>query len=149
MQGGQRLEKTLKVRYNLDYVEGNLAKYLDTTVPHELCHLYALRKYGEDVAHGQRWKRLMRSIGVSPNRCADYDSSEVVPARKITRYVYILSCGCDYEVTKKIHEVSQSAFNIPGYGYLCKKHRVEFRKDDYYAVYVWGGKIREKVWTYV
>jgi predicted SprT family Zn-dependent metalloprotease len=38
------------------------------TIPHELCHHIAFRIYG-DRGHGKGWKYVMKSMGLSGDRC--------------------------------------------------------------------------------
>jgi SprT protein len=81
------------IRYNpyifAKYFEDNLA----ITVPHEVAHyvtdvLYGLHRVRP---HGVEWQAIMRSLGVEPRACGDYDLAGV-PVRRQRRFTY--TCGC-------------------------------------------------------
>lgn len=56
------------------------------TILHEIAHALA----GAAAGHGYQWKLMAQSIGARPERCADGDSLEMVPAQW---EAYCPSCG--------------------------------------------------------
>ena len=72
------------IRYNAylfaKYFEDNLA----VTVPHEVAHYVTDMLHGLHRVrpHGMEWQAVMRSLGVEPRACADYDLSGV-PVRRL------------------------------------------------------------------
>ena len=91
------------IRYNAylfaKYFEDNLV----VTVPHEVAHyvtdiLYGLHRVRP---HGMEWQGVMRSFGVEPRACGDYDLSGV-PVRRQRRFSY--ACGCStHRLTAQRH----------------------------------------------
>jgi SprT protein len=81
------------IRYNAylfaKYFEDNLA----VTVPHEVAHYVTDMLHGLHRVrpHGKEWQAIMRSLGVEPRACGDYDLSGV-PVRRQRRFTYV--CGC-------------------------------------------------------
>ena len=86
------------IQFSLDWARYNLDVYAETTVPHELAHLYTWAIYGES-GHKARWKTVMRSVGLTPNR-TNGNFSGVKPARKTRRYEAVMPCGCILTLSK-------------------------------------------------
>lgn len=93
----------------------NVDSFLTDTAPHELSHLVAYQVYskGRGVRiqpHGDEWKRVMRSLGVTPSRCHSYDTSEVKQKKVTTQYQY--KCGCRNDLmlsAQRHHKVLKGA----------------------------------------
>lgn len=82
-----------KYEFNLQIARDNEG-FLESTVPHEVAHQAAVQIYGwQGKGHGAYWKRVMRSLGITPKRCSTYKN--IVAARKTKRYTYQCGCGKD------------------------------------------------------
>lgn len=65
--------------------------YIKQTIGHEYAHLVAYKYFGSAVLgkpHGKHWKAVMRSLGLRPDRCHNYETK---PARKTRKH----SCECN------------------------------------------------------
>lgn len=103
------------IRYNLALLEREGVAFLERTVPHEVAHVLAYRRYGPRIRpHGQEWQRIMRQLGAEPTRCHDYDVSGL-PTRRLRYFAY--HCAC------MEHRLSSIRHNkvAKGQRYLCKR----------------------------
>lgn len=81
------------IRYNpylfAKYFEENVA----VTVPHEVAHYVTDMLHGLHRVrpHGLEWQTVMRSLGVEPRACGDYDLAGV-PVRRQRRFDYACVC---------------------------------------------------------
>lgn len=91
-----------KIRINPILFAENVEETLAQTIPHEMCHHWKEQLRLPGRAHGQEWKKLMRRMGVRPNRCHNLD---VTRARVRTLRIYLYVCGCqrEYRVTARKH----------------------------------------------
>lgn len=79
------------------YLQNHTEHYLNTTVPHEVCHLVQWLKYTEAKSHGPIWKRLMHSVGLDGDRCnTNYN---IVPLRRVKRVAFECNCGFPHALT--------------------------------------------------
>jgi len=72
------------------YLQNYTEVYLNTTVPHEVCHMVQWLKYTEQKHHGPVWKALMYTVGLDSNRTTD--AYEVVRIRKTKTISYVCEC---------------------------------------------------------
>jgi len=103
------------IRYNLELLRRETADFLARTVPHEVAHVLAYRRYGSRIrAHGPEWQRIMRELGAEPTRCHDYDVHGL-DARRLQYFDYHCSC--------MRHQLSSIRHNkvAKGQRYLCKR----------------------------
>lgn len=124
---------TTELDFNLDCARVNLDDFLATTIPHEMAHLASVEIFGYNRGrgHGVCWKRVMRSIGVTPNRTTSaYQNAP--RARKVKRHVYILSCGCSFDLTTHKHKITQNCTTSNHPYYSCNKHGTKIEADDFY-----------------
>jgi len=104
-KGTIRLNKQLK---KLD--ENNIRN----TVGHELAHLICYYIYPGCQPHGREWKKIMKLMGLAPERCHNYDFK---PARKTKRFKYVCEkCGHSYSLTTYKH----NKLKINPRYYVCK-----------------------------
>ena len=121
-----------RIDLNLDWARADLEDCLDDTVPHELCHFAAKKLFG-DNGHRAGWKRTMLSIGLTPNRVAvSKKLDNVKRARKVKRFVYITSCGCECKLTNARHKLTQGTHPRKSGYYSCNKHGTRILPDDFY-----------------
>ena len=112
---GQANYRKNKIRFNRDLLEKYTDEFVHQTVPHEFAHLVAYRKFGHRIRpHGAEWKSVMVALGIKPVRTHSF---EVVPARRLKRFLYKCNClGSSYELTSIRHNRV-----LQGRLYLCKK----------------------------
>ena len=112
----------------MELAERNLEDYLSQTIPHEYAHFVAHYKWGNRIsAHGYEWQSVMiRCFNLSPDRCHNYDVSEVKSTNKIQRHFYCCSCGHETNFSTTIHNRIQS-----GRIYLYAKCRHNINKSQY------------------
>lgn len=105
------------IRYNSHIAAKYFEHFVQQTVTHEVSHhiVYQLtskaRTYAQ--AHGPEWKAVMRRFGVTPERCHNYDLSEI-PSKRQRRFSY--RCACMQ------HQLSATRHNRvqKGVSYYCK-----------------------------
>lgn len=92
-------QAVLHVQLNSVLFQENVQGFLQDTIPHEVAHLVTRRLYGRAVAsHGPEWQRVMRTLGVSPERTHSYDVSNSAVASRLYRF----SCACrTFELTPR------------------------------------------------
>lgn len=89
------------IRLNIDLLYRNTESMLQQTVPHEVCHIVQHQLYTHSKAHGYEWQSLMRLLGLTPDRCHQYD---VELQRKHDRpYKYVCPCGNTFNLTRGMH----------------------------------------------
>ncbi len=92
------------IRLNIDLLYTNTEQMLNQTVPHEVCHIAQHQLYPHSKSHGREWQHLMRLLGLTPNRCHQY---EVQTQRKHDRpHTYKCTnphCGYSYKITRGMH----------------------------------------------
>lgn len=119
------------VRLNPDYLKAmGASKYLPTVI-HEVCHvgvnayrlLHRGGRNGAWSAHGAHWKRMMVSLGQSPDRTITDAEWEPIKAKMVQasgKPLHPVHCGCPtphYFGTRKFNSVKK------GVGYRCRKCR--------------------------
>jgi len=68
--GSAQVHPERLIRINPRLFRQNPSHILDITCPHEVAHIVAFDLYGsEGWGHGPKWKSVMRSIGLAPDRC--------------------------------------------------------------------------------
>ena len=109
------LKEEIQINYYLlDKYEDD---YIEQTIGHEYAHLVAWKYFGRAVIgkpHGRHWKAIMRSLGLEPKRCHNYET-------KAARRTRTHSCECSR--CGKRFELSTIRFNriLRGTRYLCPK----------------------------
>jgi SprT protein len=73
--GGKAWWSQNRVSYNLGIAAENLTHFKHDTVGHEVAHVIAGRLYGQGCGHGPLWKHLMKRMGLKPERCHNYDTT--------------------------------------------------------------------------
>ena len=110
------------IQINYILLKENTEHYIKQTLGHEYAHLithrlYKLNKfYNRPTTHGRDWKNVMRHIGLKPDRCHNYDLTNVEIKRQ-KRWKYY--CGC----AKRTHEISTTIHNRINKGrkYRCRE----------------------------
>lgn len=99
---GWAVYATNSIRINTTLAKNNTQDYLDQTVPHEVAHIACYQLFPQErVSHGPRWQIIMLQLGLSPERCHNY---EVTPVRKHKRpYIYVCDCGAPHRLTSHKH----------------------------------------------
>jgi len=115
-----------KIDYNLDWARANLQGFLTEVVPHEIAHAVNHEMNGE--GHDRQWKYIMRRMGVKPTRCVHSDMEGVKSARKTRRFRYVMPCGCDFTVGKKVHNQLQTS---PKGTRRCTAHKYPMSRDQF------------------
>ena len=101
--GGKAFASKNLIKLSPTLLKENIEKYLKTTVPHEIAHLLTRKMYSMATPHGRHWKYVMVKLGAKPNRCHEYDVSNVSNKRK-ERFKYHYVCNCrSHMVTSVIH----------------------------------------------
>jgi len=94
--GGTANVTSWTVTFNSILLKENVDDFIATTVPHEIAHLITYAVYGYNrrlvKPHGHQWKFVMRVLGVSPDRCHDYDTTNV---QKKIKNKFAYKCNCE------------------------------------------------------
>src|SRR3546814_5914536 len=101
------------VQLNSVRYQENIQDFLEDTIPHEVAHLITYVLHGREAkAHGNEWQSIMRALGVRPDRCHSYDTTNSAVAKA----VYKFKCDC------KVFELSSRRYKkgLAGH-YSCKK----------------------------
>ena len=106
-----------KILVNWGLMVRNFQVYCDQTIRHEYAHLLAWKLHGRLMLgdpHGLRWQQVIIRLGGKPNRCHNYDVSEVTNTKKYT-------CKCP----DKTWNLSIQRHNkaLRGVKYSCPKCR--------------------------
>lgn len=68
-----------KLRFNPVLLVENQQEFVNTVVPHEICHLLAHQLYGRVRPHGKEWQSLMINLfGLSPSTTHQLDVGSVM-----------------------------------------------------------------------
>jgi SprT protein len=66
------------MKFNIQIAEAHMGEFMVNTVPHEVAHIVSYCLYGTNgKGHGREWQTIMRSFGLEPTRCHNYDMSKV------------------------------------------------------------------------
>lgn len=103
------------IRFNRELAERYPDEFVAQTVPHELAHLVAFKKFGGRIRpHGREWQAVMIALGAEPRRTHRF---EVTPVRKLKRFAYQCHCpDSEYQLTAIRHNRIQR-----GHMYVCKR----------------------------
>ena len=112
---GQANARRNLIRFNRELAERYPDEFVAQTVPHELAHLVAFKKFGGNIRpHGREWRAVMIALGAEPRRTHRY---EVTPVRKLRLYAYQCHCpDSEYQLTAIRHNRIQR-----GHMYVCKR----------------------------
>lgn len=81
----------------------NKDKFLARTIPHEVAHLVAYKKYSTPYRspkpHGQEWKHVMRVFGCEESRCHSYDTTNSAQQVRQRYELKCKGCGKTYQIT--------------------------------------------------
>ncbi len=93
----------------------------DPTIAHEICHIFANCYYKQDCKHGYLWQKTMRELGLSPDRCHNYETE------KKSRRDYIVNCRCGIKM-----KFSSTIVRRIGQGkvYRCAKCKTPIEKSN-------------------
>jgi len=97
-----------ELNFNMVLLNENLEEFVEQTVSHECAHLIDDTVYGslqtsfnrngtrkKRSPHGRNWQSVMRVLGVEPNRCHKYDTTNSRQTRKASTTYSYLCTGCD------------------------------------------------------
>ena len=111
--------QAVKIQYQPVILAENVDHFIKQTVPHEVAHLVVacLYPFGRTRPHGYEWQNVMRFFGVRPDRCHNYDVTNVRQARQKLNRVFQYKCNCQvYNLTIIRHKRIMA-----GSKYSCKK----------------------------
>jgi len=90
---------TNTLNFNMILLKENTEHFLNQTIPHECAHLFADELYGGGCkkmrSHGIEWRSVMYKLGLNPDRCHTYDTSNATVYQK-EKFVY--KCNCQHHV---------------------------------------------------
>ncbi|KKM61213.1 hypothetical protein LCGC14_1534020 [marine sediment metagenome] len=118
---GQANSRLWRIRINSILLQENTDDMLNSTVPHEVAHLIADKVYGHIRSHGAEWKSVMRLLGISPNRCHRYDTTNS-RVKVNVKHKFCYKCNCrDMIIVGPVrHRKMQSRFSMnKNSGYRC------------------------------
>jgi SprT protein len=109
------------IRINYVLLKENTEHFIKQTLGHEYAHLITDNLWLSDLiskptAHGREWKKVMRQLGLPPDRCHSYDTTNS-STKKQRRWKY--TCGC----TGRPHMISTTIHNRikGGRKYRCQR----------------------------
>jgi len=114
----------LELNFNAGLMVDNWDEFMNQTIPHEVAHLLKGRIYGFGrgkflAAHGTAWKKVMRALGVEPDRCHAMDVSKV----RMPKAKHIYTCDkCQKELVissvrhNKMVRGTKTYLHCRGYG---------------------------------
>ncbi len=132
--GGTACYSRMELNLNAGLMLDNWDEYMNQVIPHEVAHLLKEHMYGrgksrckKTSAHGSEWKRVMRALGVSPDRTHNMDVSKVAIPK--SKYIYNCDkCGSEVIAGPKIHKKIQLFGS--NYGHRgCSDSKIIFNRD--------------------
>ena len=104
-----------EIRINYVLLKENTEHFIKQTLGHEYAHLIKDCLFG-GTAHGREWKNVMRKLGLRPDRCHNYDTTNS-STKKQRRWKY--TCGC----IDRPHMISTTIHNRirRGRKYRCQR----------------------------
>ena len=90
----------LILRFNQEAIEKDWNGMFNDTIPHEIAHLVCFKRPELGRNHNKGWKRVCESLGGASDRC---HSIELTPAKRTTRFLYVLEDGTEVKLTKGKH----------------------------------------------
>jgi SprT protein len=108
------------LRFNVEAMQKDWAHMVCETIPHEVAHIvgYALPHLGARN-HNAQWRRVSQSLGAKGDRC---HTIQLTPAKKRTRYLYVLDTGHRVVAGPKHHKMIQQHGRLAGL--RCRETRV-------------------------
>ncbi|MET0028235.1 MAG: SprT-like domain-containing protein [Candidatus Thiodiazotropha sp.] len=90
------------IRYNAALLSRYGQEFMDETVPHEVAHIVARRRFGQRIRpHGREWKQVMAFFQAPARRCHSFDTTQTT--RRRMRY-YDYRCACrDHRISAVRH----------------------------------------------
>ena len=99
---GRAFYQGRELSFNLILAKDNLTDFLNSTVPHEVAHLFQRKIYPYSKPHGKEWKKIMQLGGYNQMRCHSYDTSTVKKVQT-KKYEYGCKCFMRHLLTKNRH----------------------------------------------
>ena len=122
--GGLAKSASMTIHFNDKLLKENIENFIDTTVPHEVCHIavYHLcqvekRAYPKN-GHGADWQIMMRVTGVNARKYHQY----AVEVKEPIEYKYECGCPSGLIIPEKIHK------KIKDKAMVCKKCKKQLGK---------------------
>lgn len=107
------------VQLNAILLTENEEAFNTRTIPHELAHLIDWHLHGVSDGHGDKWKAIMRRLGLEPSRTHSYD----VTNARTTKHYDGFACACGpHSLSAKMHARFQR-----GVKYQCKRCKRDIR----------------------
>lgn len=108
-----------KIALNNEMLHANGDAFIDTVPGHEAAHIIARKMYGFGIRpHGTEWKKVMRLIGLEPDRCHEFEI--------VTNHRYFCKCNDRIFISTRKHNLILQGKNL----FYCKmcKHTIRWSK---------------------
>jgi len=128
--GGTAWYAMMELNFNAGLMVDNWDEFINQVIPHEVAHLLKDHKYGHgrghNSAHGINWQRVMRALGVNPDRTHSMDVSKVAKPKK--KYIYVCTGGKKEVVLSSVrhNKMQRGTANYTHKG--CSSHKVAVAK---------------------
>lgn len=101
-----------ELRFNREAMEKDWVHMVRDTIPHEVAHLIAFAhpRLGAKN-HNRQWRAIAQALGCSGDRC---HTMQLTPAKKRTRYRYVLDNGQEVLAGPKHHLMIQLHGRLAG-----------------------------------
>lgn len=104
------------------YLE-NQQHYLIQTVGHEFAHYVQRIMFPTSKPHGWEWKLVMRALGLTPDRCHSYDTSNARVCRRVhKKYEVVCQCSTHLVTMRLLTKIRA------GRKYKCKHCRTHVKE---------------------
>jgi predicted SprT family Zn-dependent metalloprotease len=102
----------------------------DNTVAHEVAHVIAGLKYGENCGHDWRWRRTMQALGYTPTRChtVDREGIQARRAEKRARTGVHVPCACGTTVRLSTRMANKCIRNRSGVRHVACGRAIHWDK---------------------
>lgn len=94
----------VRVFLNWPLLKANEQDFMVDTIPHEIAHLFQDILAPAERTHGPIWQKLMRRMGLNPERTHSCDTTEARRDKQL--FTYVCACKKHY-VSKIIHNKIQ------------------------------------------
>ncbi len=131
----------MEIVINPDYFEKYGNDMINTTVPHEVCHIAAhyiyIRLHRVKIkGHGREWANLMRMVGLPPIVCHNYDTSKAKMRQRKEYGTICRGCGMECIVGTTRHKRMIAEYTLKGKTsiYRCPRCKTSLPYNKWYLV---------------
>ena len=110
-----------RIKLNRFLLNQNPEEMINQTLPHEIAHVIAHIQYPFcKRGHGPEWRSVMRMFGLEPDRCHEFNTSNV-GTWKLKRFEWLCPCGPKTMAAIRHKRALKNIRERGNSGYTCRK----------------------------